>query len=329
MEIKEVKQLGWDSDLLRIELAIGNICNYKCWYCFPGSNEGNLKWPEFDVIVSNLSYLLNYYLKNTNKKRFDFHVLGGEITHWKQFSDFIKYFKDNYDCIFTLTTNASKKMDWWKKIYKQLDYVMISVHNEYSDPLHIREVADFLYEKNVYVVTLVLMDPFKWDKCIDIANTLSASKYKWTIRYSEIIHEFVNYSKEQKNILEKERHRKGGFFYFLKTNKSYKSKVKVIDTSGKKHSLKDNAILLKRLNNFKDWNCNVGVDWISIKADGTVSGICGNGLYKEGLTYNILKTDFKEKFNPEIKTTICKQSSCWCMFEANMSKRKIIPIYEN
>lgn len=323
MEIIEVKQQGWKPDLLRIDITIGNICNYKCWYCWPGCNSGSIKWPDFDQCTENLSFLLNYYLENTDKKKFDFHIMGGEVTHWKRFPDFIKYFKQRYDCVFTLTTNASKSLDWWNKNYSYLDYVGISVHHQFCDAEHIKQVADFLFEKNVYVVTMVLMDPFAWDKCMDIIEVLKSSNHRWTIRYNEIIDLKVAYTDEQTKILKKQRARFTNLWYFFKTNKSYRSKVKVVDTDNRTHSFKDNEILLKRLNNFKEWECDVGVDWISIKSDGQLSGICGNGLYEQGKIYNIYDEDFKTEFVPDIVPTICKQDCCWCGFETNMPKRKL------
>jgi MoaA/NifB/PqqE/SkfB family radical SAM enzyme len=336
MEIVEVQQ-NWKKDTVRIELTLSNICNYKCWYCFPGCNEGTFKWPEFDTYVKNLSYLLDYYLEHTDKKKFDFHVLGGEATHWKRFFDLIEYFKTRYNCIFTLTTNGSKSIQWWEKAAPYLDYVSISVHHEYCKPEHIKNVADFLYEKNVIVAALMLMDPFEWDKCMNVIEDLKTSKHKWSIRYVElIIQESVKYTEEQKKILSTLRARRANIWWFLKNNKSYRSKVKVFDTTGKRHKVSDEKIILERMNQFNGWECNLGVDWIAIKMDGTVSGICGNGLFDKIEKFNINDPDFTEKFKPNIVPTTCQQHECWCMFEANMSKRKvsdntkkIIPIYAN
>jgi wyosine [tRNA(Phe)-imidazoG37] synthetase (radical SAM superfamily) len=67
-EIIEIKQKGWKSNTLRVDLILGNICNYKCWYCWPQCNRGDVKWPEFDLVTQNLSCLLDYYLKNSNKR---------------------------------------------------------------------------------------------------------------------------------------------------------------------------------------------------------------------------------------------------------------------
>ncbi len=334
MEIIEVKNDGWSNDLLRVDVAIGNICNYKCWYCWPESHAGNIKWPDFDSYVKNLSHLLDYYLENSEKKRFDITLMGGEVTHWKRFTDLIKYFKERYDCIFTLTTNASKKISWWQDAYKYLDYVNISVHHEFSDPNHLKDVADFLYEKNVYLVTLVLMDPLAWDKCTDIVDTLKTSKHRWTIKQMPIVEHGdikIVYTDEQKNVLNTLRARKPNIWYYWRSNKSYKSKVKVIDTNNKKHSFEDNEILRRvfteessrKLNNFKGWECDVGVHWIAIKSNGQISGICNNGLYDEGKTYNLNDVDFKTTFRPKITPTICEQAACWCGFETDMPKRKL------
>ena len=64
MQITSVNN-NWKDDVLNIDLSLGNICNYKCWYCWPGSNEGNYKWPDLDLLKTNISHLINHYLKNS------------------------------------------------------------------------------------------------------------------------------------------------------------------------------------------------------------------------------------------------------------------------
>lgn len=323
MEIIEVKQ-NWNSDVLKVDLTIGNICNYKCWYCFDGCNTGTVKWPEFDNYTKNISHLLNYYLEHTDKKKFDFNIMGGEVTHWKRFFDFIKYFKDRYDCIFTLTSNGTKSLEWWSDAAPYLDFVLLSAHHEFADIYHVRNVADLLYSNLVHTNVSVLMDPNVWDKCMIMVETLKQSKHKWSIRYAEIINQdSISYNKDQKEILNKVRARKPNLLWFLRTNKSYRSRVKIVDSTNVVHKVNDSKIVLERLNQFKDWECNLGIDWIAIKMDGELSGICGNNLYNDLKQYNIHDENFMETFAPTITHTPCQQYFCWCSYEANMPKRKI------
>lgn len=321
MQIVEIQE-NWPDDLLRVNITLGNVCNYKCWYCWPGSNEGTYGWPDFDTFTENLSYLLDYYLNNTNKRRFDFHVMGGEATHWKRFIEFIKFFKDRYDCVFSLTTNAVKNMDWWNEAYQYLDYVDISVHREFTDVDHVIEVADFLYKKNVLVMAKVMMDPTAWDQCVLIVDKLKRSKHRWAIWHVEVIHNNAKYTEDQRSVLSTLRARRANLFYFFRTNKSYRSCVRVKDITGRSYRVANNHILLKRLNNFKGWNCNVGVDWVAVKEDGTLSGICSNPLFNMKNKFNLFNNNFTDIFSPDVLPTTCQQTSCLCMYETNMPKRK-------
>jgi MoaA/NifB/PqqE/SkfB family radical SAM enzyme len=267
--------------------------------------------------------MLDYYIKHTNKRRFEFCMLGGEVTHWPKFLDFIQYFKERYDCIFNLISNGSKKLSWWEKAAPYLDYVLISHHQKFSKAEHNRALLDLLYEQGVIGVTTVLMDPTEWEGCLKAIEHYKQSKHRWSIRYGELIHKEVNYTPAQKAVIEKVRARGANPLWFWWYNKTPRTIPYITDTNGKKKKVTDNHIVLKRLNDFKGWECNVGVDWFAIKIDGTISGTCGNALYKDAVTFNIYDIEFPNKFNPTITPAVCTQSGCWCGFETNMPKRKI------
>jgi sulfatase maturation enzyme AslB (radical SAM superfamily) len=325
MEIIEVKQ-NWPNGYFRIDFTIGNICNYKCWYCFPGSNEGNYKWPDYDLTVKNLSHLLDYYIKNTNKKKFEINILGGEVTHWKKVIPFVEHFKNNYNCVFSLITNGSKKIDWWKENGKYFDRVTLSHHQEWCNPQHLRDVADLLYESNVLVNITMIMDPKLWDGCLESIEYYKKSRKQWSIRMHEALQDEVAYTEDQLKLISKLRARSANLFYFFRINKMYRSSVTVTDIDKKKHKISDNYILHNRLNSFYDWECNLGVDWVSIRTNGDIFGTCQNKLYNSNISYNLYDEDFVEKFQPTIVPTICEQKGCWCGAEINMSKKKILGI---
>lgn len=318
--IVEVQQ-NWPSNLLRVEVILGNYCNYKCWYCWPGSNAGTVKFPNVDLAIKNISHLLNYYKEHTGKTKFDLSLLGGEPTHWPQFIKFVSYFKENYDCIITMKSNGSKGISWWNDAAPYLDDVAISVHHEFADLDHIKSVCDFLYDKDVSVNAQVMMDPFAWDKCIYIVEYLKTSDKKWAIRYSELIDDKINYTEEQRTLINKVRARSRDQDWGLRVSVQHFKKIYVIDDQNKKTNVSEKTIILYGLNKFLGWECNLGVDWICIAPTGQIIGNCPNKVYDND--YYVYSDDFIEKFNPKIKPVICFQSKCVCSFDTVMNKKKL------
>jgi organic radical activating enzyme len=331
IEVKQKRPKGY----LRIEYNIGDICNYQCWYCWPDATAAVHKWPKLEVVVKNLSHLLDYYIKNTDKHTFEINLLGGEVTHWKQFIDFLKYFKERYNVIFCITTNGSKDLEWWKQTAKYIDYLYVSHHQQFSKKEHNRDLIDYFYKQNIIASTGVLMDPTRWDECIETIEYFKKSKYKWSIRYAEILHLQVNYTEDQKNTISKVFARRPNFFYLHRYNRIALMHPTLVYANGTTEKVSDNHIVLHRLNNFKGWECNVGVDFLSIRLDGSIKGTCGNLLYNQAQVYNIKDLDFDKKFSPTISSVVCDITSCRCSVDANMPKKKInstskvIPIYAN
>lgn len=336
MQLIEIKQ-KWPSDLLLINYAIHNVCNYKCWYCFPGSNEGTYRWPEYDLVVDNIIHLLKYYQKNAGKNRFQFDILGGEPTLWPKLGKFVQQLKKDFgdNISIGITTNGSRSFNWWYNNLHYFDKVLISVHPSDADPAHISKIADLIYENKKIVDVTVLMDPQKWDHCKKIIELLKKSKYRWSIQTSQVMHELVDYNNDQKKYLKNYLKRIPNLFWFYKNSTHYNYSTKLFFNNGKIKKVRKNFLLINKLNSFKNWDCNIGVDNITVHFTGEISGSCGEKLYGLDYKFNLYDKEFKSIFNPVIRPTICNQLNCHCQHEYNTSKKnnlklkKIIPIYEN
>lgn len=313
-----------DENLLRIELFLSNVCNYKCWYCFPGSNEGTHRWPALEPLISNLSYVLDYYKKNKNKTKFLLHVIGGEPTIWPDLENFIKHFKTNYDTIISISTNASRTIRWWNENGDLFDHVMISCHHQYIDTKHIISVADLLYKKKVNLTALVLMDPSKWDTCVNIVDDLKKSKYRWPITALEVFHSSINYTADQKKYISNSLKRMPNLLWWWKSKRMPYKDATVTYDNRKKIKVPNNWLSINALNSFKNWKCNLGIDTFFIDKNGNMQGACGENLYDLDFKYNIFEKDFISNFHPDIKSTTCKQEKCYCQPEINTTK--FIPI---
>lgn len=322
MIIKEIKN-NYPPNLLRIEYMMGNLCNHKCSYCFPGSNEGTNPWPDINLVKKNLGHLLDHYKKN-GKNRFQFYLIGGEPTLWKDLPELCYFLKNNYDVIINISTNATRKLDWWEKHGNAFDNIDISVHHEFANVSHIISVADLIYEKNINLTCNVLMDPAHFEKCCDIIKELKTSKKRWTIITKSVKYNgLTRYNQEQKDFLKFNIKRLPNIFWYIKTLKNpvFKNKFKVVDENNKTKTIyNDNWFVLNKLNYFEGWNCNLGVDHIEIYQDGTISGNCRQKIYNHNAYYNLYDKNFLEIFNPEISATICKQRICGCSGEIIINK---------
>ena len=322
------------SDVMRIELFLSNYCNYNCFYCTPDSYGNTHRWPQLDTILPNLDYLISYYKNYFKKKHFDIFIGGGEPTLWPELIEFIKALKSKHNCKIYITTNGSRTLRWWNEYGNNFDHIMLSVHHERADADHLKQVGDILYEQKVSVISSVLMDPFNWQKCVDIVETLKTSRHKWYVTALKIFHSTVDYSIEQQEYLENRVKRSCSFWYKLFVVKSKQPKYHkptVYFEDGSSLTVDTHWIQLHQYHHFWGWDCTVGLNTLFIDKDGNIRGSCGEPLY--GLTqyYNIYDKNFVDNFTPEFKSIKCTKIDCICQPEANINKRissnkKIIPI---
>lgn len=314
------------ADYLRIELFLSNVCNYTCSYCSPEYYSGSHRWPKLEQVKDNLGHIIDYYRKTTGKQQVCLFIIGGEPTLWPDFEKFIRYFKDEYNCIISMSTNASRTTRWWEEHGDYVDDVILSCHHKQVDVDHIIKVADILYKKGKWVNALVLMDPTCWDKCMDIVTKLKTSQHRWPITVRELVGVGATYTDDQRKYMSSDLKRWPMPWYYFSAKKTAYRKPTVFFKDGSSKQVPLHWILGKQLNKFLGWSCNVGVDTFFIDKTGEITGGCNEKLYQRSENYNIYDEDFKTKFAPDIKPTICTKLECICQPEINARKYRIIPI---
>lgn len=315
------------NEILRIELFLSNVCNYACWYCFPGFHEGDKRWPEYEQVIDKLGYVIDYYKTILKKKTIHLHIIGGEPTLWKDFGKFVQFFNNQYGCIISVSSNGSRTIRWWEEYGHYVNHVMLSCHHEKVDPSHISSIADMLYTKNITVNAMVLMDPNHWNRCTDIVDRLKHSAYWWPITAVEVHHQTTSYNSTQKKYLQYSIKRYPELNYWFRSEKIPRQNPTVFFNDGTEETVPRNWLSLNKKNYFNGWECNIGVDTLFIDTNGDMRGGCGQPLYNLRYHYNIYDTDFFTKFKPEIIPTICRKDSvCDCQPETTARKQKIIPI---
>jgi organic radical activating enzyme len=301
------------SDLLRIEYMLGNVCNYKCHYCFPGSNEGDQKWPKFDIVKKNILHLINYYKKN-GKKRFHFYLVGGETTLWSELPEFCNFVKSNCDAVIEISTNGSRKINWWNNNATCFDHIDISVHHEYADIPHIIEVADLVYDLGSHVCADVLMDSGHFEKCQSIVDQLMNSKNDWPIIAKTVhINGGHNYSADQLLYFNQKIKRFPDINWYKKTNKKIEANIKIQYQNGKTVETRNDTWLIQEdQNKFKGMTCTLGVDIIKISSNGDITGNCQQYLFSNDFHFSLYQENFVDVFDPICSPVICTKDICPC-----------------
>jgi organic radical activating enzyme len=317
------------SEFLQIMFLPGNVCNYKCSYCFPGSNDGDYRFPKnIDTVIKNFRLLLDQYKIKLGKTKFSIHFGGGEPTLWPGLTKFCESLKQSHNVDFVLITNGSRTLNWWGENSKYFNDVMISCHHEFSDIDHIIQVADLLYTRDIKGGVSVLMDSLHWDKCVAIIEKLKTSKTNWVIQTKEIVSSpgrgMDAYSIDQLKYLEVSTKRLPDGSHLLKHIQSIKLYESITMFSDDTiHMAKPNTYINRKWNNFKGWACDVALESLVIKWDGTITGSCQEPVFKT--LFNIYSEDFETDFelDADFKSIVCPRTECACPPETHISKRLI------
>jgi MoaA/NifB/PqqE/SkfB family radical SAM enzyme len=332
-------------NILVIRWNPNNVCNYKCSYCWPGAHAGDYLSPKnLDLIIKNFNHLLDKYKKDLGKTKIHLTMSGGEPTLWKDLALFINEIKKENDIYFSLLTNGSRTLRWWKQYGHLIDNAHISYHIAQADPDHVIAVADTLFEFNKKVTVKVLMDKNHWQKGLDVIKYMKEnSKHKWFIMTGEVtepdvvkladikVIDFndVQMTTQQKSFLKNPLKRIPNLMWFWKNIKLvFQGQIRLYESiahfeNGKTSKAKSNTYIHNNWNGFEGWSCNIGLDDLNIGWDGRISGACGQTIYGLDYDYNILNEDFVEKFNPTFKSSVCTKKNCFCSPETHVSKFRL------
>ena len=290
-----------DTDFV-IELDLGNTCNYQCNYCFPGANEGTVRWPNIDQLETAL---LKYIKQHDRSTRL--YLIGGEPTLWKHLPRLCNTLKMAHDVKICLSTNASQSLGWWRRHWHCFDVVHISLHHESGDPAHCRSVAELLYDYRVETNIDVLMDPLHFGHCKRLVDAVTGGWKPFPVLAKTVLYDGKHrYNEEQLEYVRDPIKQYPDEDWYREVQRKPRTEFSI---DGETHT-DDNYFMVNNLNHFEGWQCNLGVDIVKIDRQGNVGGNCGTDL-----GYNIYDLP-----DIEIKPVKCSKYICPCSGETITTK---------
>lgn len=336
--LKPIEIVNPDYDeYLSIQYAFTNVCNYKCNYCWPDSHSGTSRWPDYDIICKNFDHLISVYKNHFNKKTIRFHMLGGEPTLWPKLGDFAKFIYEKHGCRITMSTNGSRTLRWWNQYAEYFNDIQVSVHHEFCNVQHIKDVLDCIYAKgNIMTAASVLMDPEAWDKCTSIVDDLIQHPTPWMVKTKTLVESdgdeiseiYKGYKAEHLDYLREKIKRLPPEEYILKMKElnnidKDRTSATIKYSDGSVRPYKTFTLYETKTNSFLGWECNLGLDRVAIQASGRIQGSCGELKIFGKDVLHIHDPNFKEKFTPDIIRPVkCSIPFCGCSAEVRLPKRK-------
>lgn len=321
-------------DMMTIDVMLSNVCNYKCHYCHPGSNEGDKPFPKnYELFKKNLSHMIDVYRNDFNKRDIRIEITGGEPTLWPLLGEFAQWLKEDKKINnILLVTNASRTLRWFEEYGNYFDAYHISLHSEEQNPQHTVEVAEYLFQNtSAFVAMNVIMDPVNYTKSQEHLRLCLDNDYKWLVKTWMLIENNqvrTDYTAEQLLDLKDKVKRKPDEEYIQSfIDKGIipgRSKAKVVYDDGTIEPYNSYELRTTNRHDYRGWLCNLGIDRVSLFV-GQLTGSCGSNYLYNRPTMSLFDENFVNEFTKDIvKPIICRQPSCAaCTKDIKIPKAKI------
>ena len=305
-----------DPDWVIVDWTMTNVCNYSCEYCPTIIHDGSFGWPTLESVDYTTRRLQDHY---GSTRRLEYTILGGELAIWKQLPDAINIIRTNSpNCHIKFITNGIMPEDYWRKIGSQITSAVFSYH-----PTQVKSLERFVESVNAldndYKTILILAWPDAWDKVIRAREYILENVPEFTSlelklvdnRFESIADNKVVYTEEQMAYIQANRK------VYRSTRSIFKSSYTYLEDQRQQEV--NGQILVDEKNKFKGWTCGIGVDKITLDANGTIRRGSGCMMGQD--------EDFGNWKSMSIKTlptsgVICPYNSCWCMPDLMATKIK-------
>lgn len=296
------------SKVVVVDWMLGNSCSYACSYCPKALHDGSVRWQKTDDILHLYRQMQRHYVEEREKVIW-LQFTGGEPTMHPRIMDLLGHASDMGFKV-SLISNASRTLRFWEKINPCLDSVILTYHAEFADIDHFIQIGQMMVDR-ISVHINVTMIPDQFDKILEDAHRLNSALPAASVSLKPLRQEFgselYDYTDEQMHVLSK-----GMPAVSAPVGDKPRSLMHAVTASGHRETLRANQFILKGLNRWAGYTCNIGLESLRVKGSGDVyRSVCGVGG-----VIGRLGQDIDLPTNP----ITCTRSSCSCLADILIRK---------
>jgi organic radical activating enzyme len=295
---------------LFVSWELGNTCNYACSYCPQHLHDGSRYWPSHDNVVRFAKRLIQ--IARPMEKAVHIQFSGGEVTVMPRFRQLLQDLQ-TAGCQLSIVSNGSRSIRWWKESCRYLDAVTLTFHPESADIEHFENVAQLLGSR-VRTQVCVAALPTMFERAVSVIKRLSQSCTDVTLILKPLFIEFGEqlypYTPEQFRVLSNRE------FKTKYTRPPFSARLLITYDDGTVILKGPTALIAERANNWLGWECDIGLQVLSINMWGEIyRGVCGVG----GKLGDLSQID---SFDLPRTPIICTRKSCGCVLDIMTSRRR-------
>jgi MoaA/NifB/PqqE/SkfB family radical SAM enzyme len=323
--------------IVKIEWFIGLLCNFSCSYCAEYSRSG---FAEKEKIFHGIELLKRKLVDRT-----PLILLGGgePSIHPDIFEIAEKIHSNKFKL--SMISNGSRPAADYVNLLEYMEGVTFSVHFEQKFERTLKSidlVKDYMLKNpKKYMQVNVMMAAGYFNEAKEVISYLEKNNIEYIIRRirplmdsanKPILPDRVAGRSVEKMKSEKFDKDKNDWGYYsddeieylnsrVYTSKQNSEEIwEDIQGNIQKQFSNSNEISLRKLNQFKDWTCNIGIERLHIYNSGDV--------YRNTCKVGDKLGNIYEDFDIPTKPVICSRQVCTCAWAINVSKVKDLK-YQN
>ena len=286
-------------DSIKVEWNLGKRCNYDCSYCPSSIHDNTSPHTDIKILKATVDKLI------TLGKPIRLSFTGGEPAVHPQIEELLSYCKKQGISWLNLTTNGTRKHEWYLDMQKYVDHYVFSLHFEYDWNKIIDTIVHFSNWTDKKFFINVMAHHNYMTEVKTAVEFLENTDIKFAVRR-------IRWTEGDHNIFDDLRYDGKDLDWILSKEATTEPNT-VIDDNKLMHS---NDVIKLHLNKFKNWTCNAGLESLMINWDGEVHrATCRVG----GSLGNIYQDSFVVPSDP----VNCTRD--WCTCSADIPITKLAP----
>jgi len=301
--MRKIASLWEHQDKVKVEWNLGKRCNYDCSYCPSNIHDNFSPHTDINILESTIDKLCEL------EKPLRISLTGGEPCVHPDIEELFDYMKRKEISWVNVTTNGTRGYRWYLDNEMFFNHLVFSLHFEYNWTRIVDTILKFYDSTERDFFVNIMAHHEKMDHVRTVVKKFDDIGIKYAVRR-------IRWTEGDHNVFDDLRYNGQDLEWILSKNSTVKPDCVVENNDGTPVFFHCNDIIKNKLNNFKGWSCNAGLESLMINWDGEVHrATCRVG----GSLGNIYQGTFVIPSEP----IICTRDWCTCAADIPLTKEKI------